>query len=156
MVPVAYLPYFFNPTLNIKMVFGEKIPKMGTFSDFFTIFFVKMLQQNLIISLPTYPKFCWYATGTTHIFHLGLSKDKCVLFCLCCVAVLKSLPALSFNALIIPILRIACTITFHYYFFCGSFMLFMSCLFHAFASVHCCLVVTCWERADLFAFVCDV
>ena len=24
---------FFNPTLNIKMVFGEKIPEMGTFSD---------------------------------------------------------------------------------------------------------------------------
>ena len=24
---------------------------------------------------------------------------------------------------------------------------------HAFASVHCCLVVTCWERADLLAFV---
>ena len=22
---------------------------------------------------------------------------------------------------------------------------------HAFASVHCCLVVTCWERADLLA-----
>ena len=40
-VPVAYLPYFFNPTLNIKMVFGEKIPKMGTFPDFVTIFFVK-------------------------------------------------------------------------------------------------------------------
>ena len=34
-------PIFFNPTLNIKMVFGEKIPKMGTFSDFVTIFFVK-------------------------------------------------------------------------------------------------------------------
>ena len=34
-------PNFFNPTLNIKMVFGEKIPKMGTFSDFATIFFVK-------------------------------------------------------------------------------------------------------------------
>ena len=34
-------PNFFNPTLNIKMVFGEKIPKMGTFSDFVTIFFVK-------------------------------------------------------------------------------------------------------------------
>ena len=32
-------PNFFNPTLNIKMVFGEKIPKMGTFSDFVTIFF---------------------------------------------------------------------------------------------------------------------
>ena len=24
-------------------------------------------------------------------------------------------------------------------------MLFMSYVFHAFASVHCCLVVTCWE-----------
>ena len=33
-----------------------------------------MLQQNLIISLPTYPKICWYATGTTHIFHLGLME----------------------------------------------------------------------------------
>ena len=31
---LAYLTYFFNPTRNIKMVFGEKIPKMGTFSDF--------------------------------------------------------------------------------------------------------------------------
>ena len=28
-------------------------------------------------------------------------------------------------------------------------MLFMSCIFHAFASVHCCHVVTCWERVDL-------
>ena len=26
------------------------------------------------MSLPAYPKFCWYATGTTHIFHLGLSE----------------------------------------------------------------------------------
>ena len=40
-ITVAYLPYFFAPTLNIKMVFGEKIPKMGPFSDFITIFFVK-------------------------------------------------------------------------------------------------------------------
>ena len=24
-------------------------------------------------------------------------------------------------------------------------MLFMSCVCHVFASVHCCLVVTCWE-----------
>ena len=24
------------------------------------------------------------------------------------------------------------------------------------ASVHCCLKVTCWERADLLAPVCDV
>ena len=35
-------------------------------------------------------------------------------------------------------------------------MLFMSCVFHAFASVHRCLVVTCWERADLLSLVCDV
>ena len=32
---------FFNPTINIKMDFGEKIPIMGTFSDFVTTFFVK-------------------------------------------------------------------------------------------------------------------
>ena len=32
-------------------------------------------------------------------------------------------------------------------------MLFMSCDCHAFASVHCCLVVTCWERDDLLALV---
>ena len=35
-------------------------------------------------------------------------------------------------------------------------MFFMSCVCHAFASVHCCLVVTCWETADLLALVCDV
>ena len=29
----------------------------------------------------------------------------------------------------------------------------MSRVSHAFASVYCCLVVTCWERADLLAFV---
>ena len=32
----------------------------------------------------------------------------------------------------------------------------MSCDCHAFASVHCYLVVTCWERADLLTLVCDV
>ena len=32
----------------------------------------------------------------------------------------------------------------------------MSCVFHDFAPVHCCLVVMCWERADLLALVCDV
>ena len=42
------------------------------------------------------------------------------------------------------------------YFFCGSFVLFMSCVCQPFMSVHCCLVVTCWERADLLALVCDV
>ena len=31
------------------------------------------------------------------------------------------------------------------YFFCGSFVLFMSCDCQSFASVHCCLVVTCLE-----------
>ena len=32
----------------------------------------------------------------------------------------------------------------------------MPCVSHAFASVHSCLVVTCWERADLLALVGDV
>ena len=32
----------------------------------------------------------------------------------------------------------------------------MPCVSHAFASVHCCLVITCWERADLLALVGDV
>ena len=36
-------------------------------------------------------------------------------------------------------------------------MLFMYCVSHAFGSVHFfCLVVTCWERDDLMALVCDV
>ena len=32
-------------------------------------------------------------------------------------------------------------------------MLFVSCVSRAFASVHCCLVVTCWERVDLLTLV---
>ena len=35
-------------------------------------------------------------------------------------------------------------------------MLFLYCVCHAFTSAHCCLVVTCWERADLLALVCGV
>ena len=35
-------------------------------------------------------------------------------------------------------------------------MFFVPCVSHAFASVHCCLVVNCWERADLLAPVGDV
>ena len=35
-------------------------------------------------------------------------------------------------------------------------MLFVSCVSHAFAFVHCCLVVTCWEWADLLVLVGDV
>ena len=40
--------------------------------------------------------------------------------------------------------------------YCGSFVSFMSRVCHAFASVHCCLVVIWRERADLLALVCDV
>ena len=35
-------------------------------------------------------------------------------------------------------------------------MLFISGGCHVFEFVHCCLVVTCWERADLLALVCHV
>ena len=35
-------------------------------------------------------------------------------------------------------------------------MLLMSCVFNALASVHCCLMVSCSERADLFALDSDV
>ena len=35
-------------------------------------------------------------------------------------------------------------------------LFFNSCAAHAFASVHCWLVVTCWEEADLLALVGDV
>ena len=41
------------------------------------------------------------------------------------------------------------------YFFCGSFMLFLSCVCYAFVRV-CLLLPCCWERADLLALVCDV
>ena len=42
------------------------------------------------------------------------------------------------------------------FFFCGSFI-FLFCFVFAMslcASVYMCFVVTCWERADLFALVC--
>ena len=32
----------------------------------------------------------------------------------------------------------------------------MSCVSHACASIHCCLVVTCWERTGPLALVGDV
>ena len=38
----------------------------------------------------------------------------------------------------------------HSCYFCCVFAM-LSC-----ASVHCCLVVTCWGRADILALVCDV
>ena len=34
--------------------------------------------------------------------------------------------------------------------------MFVSCVSHAFVSVHCCHMVTCWERVDLLALVGDV
>ena len=36
-----------------------------------------------------------------------------------------------------------------------TFVLFMYCVCLAFASVHCCVVVTRLEKAELFALVCD-
>ena len=38
-------------------------------------------------------------------------------------------------------------------FFCGSFVLFMFRVYNAFSPVHCSLVVTCWEKADLLALL---
>ena len=35
-------------------------------------------------------------------------------------------------------------------------MFFVSCVSHAFASDHCCLVVTCWKSAGLLALIGDV
>ena len=35
-------------------------------------------------------------------------------------------------------------------------MFFVSFVSHDFVSVHCCLVVTCWERADILDLVGDV
>ena len=77
-----------------------------------------------------------------HPYLLWLSE----LFCLCCVAALKSLPALSFNAHIFPILRIVCTISFHYSCPWISSMSFfyvfvLSCVCYVFARI--CLYVLC-------------
>ena len=41
-------------------------------------------------------------------------------------------------------------------FFCGSFLLFMFRVASILSSVYCRLVVTCWEKVDLLALVCDV
>ena len=35
-------------------------------------------------------------------------------------------------------------------------MFFMACVSHAFTSVYCCLLVTCWEMAEFLALVGDV
>ena len=55
-----------------------------------------------------------------------------------------------------PVSKI-CLLTYpRWHFSCESFVFFVSCVSHAFASVHCCIVVTCWERADFLALVGDV
>ena len=62
---------FFTPTLNIKMLFGKKKYLKWALFQILSLFSL----LNVITKFngfPTYPKFCWYATGTTHIFHLGL------------------------------------------------------------------------------------
>ena len=41
-------------------------------------------------------------------------------------------------------------------FFCGSFLLFMFYVRLAILSVHCSLVITCWERPNLLALLCVV
>ena len=41
-----------------------------------------------------------------------------------------------------------------WYFFFGSFFLFVFRVCHVFLSVRCSLVVTCWERAKLLALLC--
>ena len=33
---------------------------------------------------------------------------------------------------------------------------FVSCVSHTLVFVYCCLVVTCWERADLLALIGDI
>ena len=45
-------PIFFTPTLNIKMVFGEKMPKICTFSDFVTFSLLNVLTK--FNNFPTY------------------------------------------------------------------------------------------------------
>ena len=48
-------PNYCNPTLNIKMVYGEKIPKMGTFSDFVTYSLFSLL--NVITKFYNFPTY---------------------------------------------------------------------------------------------------
>ena len=39
---------------------------------------------------------------------------------------------------------------------CVFYLFCVSCVSQGFASCHCCLVVTCWERTDLLALICGV
>ena len=85
------------------------------------------------------------------IFHINEYVSRSLIFKFC---FLKSLPALFFNTLIFPILRIVCTIV--SYSFVDHLWFLVSCVSHAFASVRCCFVVTCWDSAGLLALVGDV
>ena len=53
-----------------------------------------------------------------------------------------------------PPVKIFLVIVARWCFFCRSFLLIMFCVCHAFLSVLCSLVVTCWERAGLLALLC--
>ena len=40
-----------------------------------------------------------------------------------------------------------------FFYFCGSFLLIIFCVCHAVLYVHCSLVDTCWEKANLLALL---
>ena len=70
MVPVAYLPYFFNPTLNINMVFGEKKYLKCALFQILSLFSL----LNVITKFNNFPTYLAVAMQQEpHIyFHLGL------------------------------------------------------------------------------------
>ena len=54
----------------------------------------------------------------------------------------------AFQLFLLPVARLC--------FVCGSLLLILFCVCHAFLSVHCSLVVICWESIGLFALFCLV
>ena len=94
-----FLPY--NQTGDLGMGSKGQLPLEAHHRMFSSSMFVYAFVFDLFFLINLYASFFWFGT----IF----SEE---LFCLCCVAALKSLPALSFNALIIPIFRIVCKIPF--------------------------------------------
>ena len=59
LLPTCSYPNFLDPTLNIKWSLEKKYLKWALF-QILSLFSLLNVIQNLIISLPTYPKFCWY------------------------------------------------------------------------------------------------
>ena len=64
------------------------------------------------------------------------------------VGTIKLVSALQWKYFLLTVPRLC--------FFCGSILLFMFAVCHAFLSVLCSLVVACWERTGLLAILCDV